>query len=63
MGVVQSRVGGFGLIPTTSGGTTMSASAKRGATGDGPHVGGSRNLNENGQRSEGHTGPRKLRTG
>jgi hypothetical protein len=40
MGVVKSCVGGFGLIRTTSGGATTSASAKKGATGDGQHVGG-----------------------
>jgi hypothetical protein len=44
MGVVQSPVGGFGLIQTTSGGATMSASAMRGATGDGRHVGGCRTI-------------------
>jgi hypothetical protein len=39
MSVVQSSVGGLGLIRTTSWGATTSASAKRGATGDGRHVG------------------------
>ncbi len=44
MGVVQLHVGGFGLIQTTSGRATRSASAKRGATGDGRHVGGRRTI-------------------
>jgi hypothetical protein len=44
MGVVQLHVGGFDLISTNSGGATTSASAKRGATGDGQHVGGRRTI-------------------
>jgi hypothetical protein len=39
MSVVQSSVGGLGLTRTTSRGATTSASAKRGATGEGRHVG------------------------
>ncbi len=39
MSVVQSSVGGLGTTRTTSRGATTSASAERGATGEGRHVG------------------------
>jgi hypothetical protein len=39
MSVVQSSVGGLGLIRTTIRGATTSASAERGATREGQHVG------------------------
>ena len=44
MSVVQSSVGGLGLIRTTIRGATTSASAERGATGDGQHAGGRRTI-------------------